>query len=113
MFPWSWTAAAKRLTLSLHVPMAAKAEDFDIGDTGMQPQYLPGPIQVAQVQPGMPAAQAGLRDGDQIEAVDGHAFHSVNTLLAYMQWEKGKPMTLEVLRNGATLQIDGDARQDG
>ncbi len=99
------------LTLSLHVPMAAKAEDFDIGDTGMQPQYLPGPIQVAQVQTGMPAAQAGLHDGDQIAAVDGHAFHSVNTLLAYMQWEKGKPLTLDVLRGGATLAIGGDARE--
>ncbi len=93
------------LTLSLHVPLAAKAEDFDIGDTGMQPQYLPGPIQVAQVQQGMPAGQAGLHDGDQIAAVDGHAFHSVNTLLAYMQWEKGKPLTLDVLRGGATLQL--------
>jgi regulator of sigma E protease len=95
----------KTLTLSLHVPSAAKAEDFDIGDTGMQPQYLPGPIQVAQVQPGYPAQQAGLRDGDQIQAVDGHAFHSTNTLLAYMQWEQGKPMTLTLLRNGATVQI--------
>src|SRR5580698_9992620 len=26
------------LTLSLHVPTAAKAEDFDVDDTGMQPQ---------------------------------------------------------------------------
>ena len=93
------------LTLSLLVPMAAKAEDFDIGDTGMQPQYLPGPIQVAQVMPGTPAEQAGLRGGDQIEAVDGQAFHSTNTLLAYMQWEQGKPMTLTLLRNGATVQI--------
>jgi regulator of sigma E protease len=93
------------LNLSLHVPLAAKAEDFDIGDTGMQPQYLPGPIQVAQVQPGQPAALAGLRDGDQIVAVDGHAFHSVNTLLAYMQWEQGKPLLMEVERNGAALQL--------
>jgi regulator of sigma E protease len=102
------------LTLSLHVPMAAKAEDFDIGDTGMQPQYLPGPIQVAQVQQGMPAGLAGLRDGDQIAAVDGHAFHSVNTLLAYMQWEKGKPLTLDVLRGSATLQLTATpANTDG
>ena len=71
----------------------------------LQPQYLPGPIQVAQVQPGTPAEQAGLRAGDQIEAVDGHAFHSTNTLLAYMQWEQGKPMTLTLLRNGVTVQI--------
>ena len=60
---------------------------------------------MAEVQPGMPAAQAGLHGGDAIEAVDGHAFHYVNTLLAYMQAEKGKPMTLTVLRQGATLSI--------
>ena len=93
------------LTLSLHIPSAAKAEDFDIGDTGMQPQYLPGPIQVEKVQPGTPAEHAGLRAGDEIEAADGHAVHSTLTLLAYMQWEQGKPMTLTLLRNGATVQI--------
>ena len=97
--------AGQMLTLSLHVPSAAKAEDFDISDTGIQPQYLPGPIVVAKVLPGYPAEQAGLREGDAIEAVDGLAFHTTNTLLAYMQWEQGKAMTLTVLRNGATLQI--------
>ncbi len=97
--------AGKILTFSLHVPMAAKADDYDIGDTGMQPQYLSGPIAVAAVQPGTPADHAGLRADDQIESVDGHAFHSVNTLLAYMQAGKGKPLTLTVLRNGATIQM--------
>jgi regulator of sigma E protease len=53
----------------------------------------------------LPAEQAGLHGGDAIEAVDGQAFHSVNTLLAYMQSGKGKPLILTVLRNGATLQI--------
>ena len=53
----------------------------------------------------MPAAQAGLQAGDQIESVDGHAFHYTSSLLAYMQWDQGKPMLIEVLRNGATLHI--------
>jgi regulator of sigma E protease len=60
---------------------------------------------VAQVQPDSPAQHAGLRTGDQIDAVDGQAFHSIFTLLAYMQWEQGKPMTLTLLRDGATVQI--------
>jgi len=93
------------LTLSLHVPLAAKADDFDISNTGIQPQYLLGPIQVAKVLPGYPAQAAGLRDDDQITSVDGHAFHSINTLLAYMQWDQGKQMTLTLLRNGTTVQI--------
>ncbi len=72
---------------------------------GFLPELQPGPIRVAQVLPDTPAEQAGLRDGDAIEAVDGHAFHSVYTLVAYLQSGKGKPVTLEVLRKGATLEI--------
>ncbi len=87
------------------MPASAKSDSFDLSDAGISPQILPGPIGVEQVQPGTPAEQAGLRAGDQIESVDGQAFHSVNTLLAYMQWEQGKPMKLAVLRNGATMQM--------
>jgi regulator of sigma E protease len=95
----------RTLALTLHVPTAAKAEDFDIGDTGLQPQYLAGSIVVANVLPDSGAERAGLRAGDQIAAIDGHPFHSVYTLLAYMQWEQGKPMTLSLVRNGAPVQI--------
>lgn len=105
MVPMTVNRGGKTMLLSLFVPSSAKSDSFDLGDMGISPQFLPGPIAVADVQPGMPAAQAGLRGGDAIEAVDGNAFHSVNTLLTYMQAEKGKPMVLTVLRNGGTLQI--------
>ena len=90
---WCRDSGARRaqtLQLSLHVPASAKNDDFEISDTGISPQYPAGPIAVAQVQPGTPAEQAGLRAGDAIEAVDGQAFHSVNTLLAYMQMGTGQ-----------------------
>jgi regulator of sigma E protease len=93
------------LSLSLRVPAGAKSGNFDLSEVGISPQLAYGPIGVQRVQPGTPAEQAGLRDGDAIEAVDGLAFHSVNTLLDYMQAGKGKPLTLTVLRNGATLTI--------
>jgi len=95
----------KAIQLSLHLPAAQKGEDFDVTDVGILPQYLPGPIGVKQVQPGTPADKAGLHAGDAIEAVDGHAFHTVQTLLAYMQTGKGTPITLTVLRNGATMNL--------
>jgi regulator of sigma E protease len=103
--PMAVERGGNTLQLSLRVPASAKSDDFDLSDAGISPQYLPGPIAVAEVQPGMPAEEAGLRGGDAIEAVDGQAFHSVNTLLAYMQAGKGKTLTLTVLRNGANLQI--------
>ena len=93
------------VNLTLNVPTSAKNDDFDMSDAGLQPQYLPGPIAVQQVASGTPAEQAGLHAGDAIAEVDGHPFHSVSTLLAYMQAMQGKPLTLTVLRNGATVQL--------
>jgi regulator of sigma E protease len=93
------------VVLSLHVPAAAKSDDFDLSDAGILPQFLPGPIQVHGVEPNTPAEQAGLHAGDAIEAVDGHAFHTVSTLLAYMQAGQGKPLDLTVLRQGQTLHL--------
>ncbi len=101
--PVTLDRAGRLLSTTLHIPAAAKNDDFDISDTGMLPQYLPGPIQVTEVQPGTPAATAGLRSGDQIVSVDGHPFHTVTTLLAYMQAGQGKPLSLELLRNGQTI----------
>ena len=106
MVPMTVARGASTLQLSLHVPSTAKDENFDFTEAGISPQFLPGPIQVAKVAPGQPAEQAGMRDGDQIAAVDGYAFHSTTTLIAYMQWDQGKPMKLSLLRNGSLVQIE-------
>jgi regulator of sigma E protease len=93
----------KTLQLSLHVPAAAKSDDFDLNDEGLLPQFLVGPIGVQEVQQGAPADQAGLRGGDAIQSVDGYPFHTVTSLLAYMQAGQGKPLSLVILRNGVAL----------
>jgi regulator of sigma E protease len=87
------------LQFALHIPGELKADDL----AGILPQFTSGPIGVQEVQPGMPAEQAGLRAGDAIQSVDGHPFHTVTTLLAYMQDGQGKPISLVVVRNGAAL----------
>ena len=95
--------ASQTVQLSLHVPAAAKNDDFIPSDAGILPQEQTGPIGIKEVQPGMPADQAGLRAGDAIQTIDGHPFHTVTTLLAYMKNGQGKPLSLVVLRNGAAL----------
>ena len=95
----------QKLNLSLHVPAAAKDDDYDISDAGILPQFLPGPIQVTDVADGTPAAAAGLKAGDGISSVDGHPFHWVGTLIAYLQDGKGKPISLIVTRNGAQIPL--------
>jgi len=99
--PVSVDRGGNTVALSLHVPAELKGDDL----AGMLPQYLPGPIGVEQVQSGTPAEQAGLRAGDAIQSVDGHAFHTVMGLLAYMQAGQGKPVSLVVMRNGSALQM--------
>ncbi|HET7103915.1 MAG TPA: RIP metalloprotease RseP [Terracidiphilus sp.] len=88
-----------RAQLSMRVPAALGDNDI----AGILPQYMLSPIGVQRVMPDTPAARAGLRAGDKIESVDGLRFHTVSSLLAYMQSGKGKSMSLEVLRNGADL----------
>jgi regulator of sigma E protease len=91
----------KSIQLSLRIP--AKLDEDDLA--GILPELVPGPIGVAQVQSGTPADQAGLRAGDGILSVDGLPFHTVTSLLAYMQAGQGKPISLQVLRNGAVLSM--------
>lgn len=88
---------------SLHVPDKASKNGFELDATGMFLAYAQGPIGVDQTVPGAPAEQAGLKAGDSIEAVDGHAFHSVDPLLDYLQQGAGKPVTLTINRNGKTI----------
>ncbi len=89
----------KTLQTELRIPGALEGDDL----AGILPQYMPGPITIQNVMPGTPAAQSGLRTGDAILSVDGQPFHSVTSLLAYMQNGKGKPISLSIRRNGATI----------
>jgi regulator of sigma E protease len=97
--PVSVDRDGKTLEFSVHVPAEQNGDDL----AGMLPQYMPGPIGVQSVAPGTPAARAGLQSGDAIVSVDGHPFHTVTSLLAYMQEGKGKPIALVIRRNGALL----------
>ncbi len=91
------------IALTLRQPSELKGREFDLTDLGLIPEFVPGPIGVEHVTPDTPAEQAGLHDGDVIQAVDGHAFHTVQSLLAYMQSGEGKPISLSVVRNGEPL----------
>ena len=64
-----------------------------------------GPIRVRQIESGMPAGKAGLKEGDQILSVNGLALHSVDAMLAFLQQDSGRPISLTVLRGGQTFQL--------
>jgi regulator of sigma E protease len=101
--PLSIDRDGKVLNLSVHVPASAKSQDFDLPDMGILPKTEPGPIQVVEVDPSMPAAASGLKVGDAIQSVNGVQLHSVESFVAFLQADQGKPVSLQLLRNGKTL----------
>jgi len=62
---------------------------------------------IGEVQPGQPAARAGLKNGDIITAVDGQKLGSdVSLRGVLLQHKPGDTVKLEVLRDGKTLTLD-------
>lgn len=70
-----------------------------------------GPVEagheVASVEPGTPAADAGLLEGDIITEVNGEAIDAETTLLDLLfGYRPGDTITLTVLRDGETISLD-------
>jgi len=88
----------------VQLPTNIDPQHYDLDKAGLFIQDAQSPIQIEQVSPDSPVQRAGLQKGDKILSVDGHTFHSVLPLVDYMQEvDKGKPVTLSIERNGATL----------
>ena len=88
---------------SVHLPASIDPLHYDLDKSGLFIQDGKGPIEIELVSSDSPVERAGLQKGDKIISVDGHEFHSVLPLVDFMQADKGKPVTLSIERNGATL----------
>ncbi len=108
--PFSYVHNGKRVDTTIPVNYSGTPEDFTEEDfatvLGLVPRPQAGPVVVADVPDATsPAAQAGLRAGDAIVSVDGHSFHGTEATSAYLKDGSGKPVTLQILRNGAMLPL--------
>jgi len=72
---------------------------------GFEFWYPDIPAQVGKVLPGSPAERAGLREGDEIVAVDGEAVGDFAGLVARVQPRPGARLELSVVRGGETLAV--------
>jgi regulator of sigma E protease len=85
-------------------------EGEEIGDgAGLYPSIFP---QVTQVSPGTPAAAAGFKVEDEIRAVDGHPISGGDDFVRAIQERAGKPMAIQVLREGVLRTIPVTPRKD-
>ena len=63
-------------------------------------------LRIAQVVPGGPAAQAGLRDGDLLLSANGDPVTSAQSLQRLMLADAiGRPLTLTAMRNDALVDV--------
>jgi S1-C subfamily serine protease len=64
-------------------------------------------VEVQSVEPGGPAARAGLRDGDLLTAFAGRRVDSVEALHRVLRaWPAGQGAVLDVLRRGAAMSVE-------
>lgn len=97
--PFSYLHNGRRVDTMLTLGYKGPVGEFDASrDLGLVPVEQESPIGVQGVNPSLPAAAAGLLPGDLVEAVDGHPFHSVQSLILYLTDGSGKPVTLGVVR---------------
>jgi regulator of sigma E protease len=94
------------IPIQLSIPNPHGSDEFDFDTIGFVPRMQQDPIRVRQIEPGMPAAKAGLKAGDLILSVDGLALHSVDAMLAFLQQGNGRPIHLTALRDGKTFEIE-------
>jgi regulator of sigma E protease len=67
----------------------------EVGSAGWSPEQS---IVVADVDPGMPAAKAGLKEGDEIVAVNGRPVRVIDALIDHLQETKDQVVDVDVLR---------------
>lgn len=70
------------------------------------------PFAVSDVLPDGPAAQAGIRPGDAILAVEGQRVSNLSELSAVLQQYPNQTVRVEVERDGQRLQLPVQARYD-
>ncbi|MGQ9896176.1 MAG: RIP metalloprotease RseP [Acidobacteriota bacterium] len=100
------------------VPKARQQAGNTIGDAGLLPQDIPAALPVvAAVQPGSPAAQAGLQPQDKLLALDNRPIPNFDWFKQSLQAYESRQVVLTVERQGQIFpvvltpkRIDGEIR---
>jgi regulator of sigma E protease len=72
-----------------------------------------GPFKVYRIEPGQPADKAGLKPEDKIIQVNQKPIHVFSDLQQVFSENKGKPITVKVLRDGKEVELKSALTPDG
>jgi regulator of sigma E protease len=82
------------------VPKAATSSE--IGTAGWFPE---DPVIVGQIEADLPAAKAGMKEGDRIVSMNDQPVQSIEGMIDSLQQTKSQPVDLTVVRGNETLQF--------
>jgi regulator of sigma E protease len=85
----------ERLFDQIVVPVAVDKDQR--GQVGWEPSYS---NTLAALEPGMPAANAGLKVGDEIKSLDNVIVRSNSAVISFLQNNKEKPVQVTYVRDG-------------
>lgn len=74
----------------------------EVGSAGWYPSES---VTVGALEPGMPAARAGLQTGDHVVAIDGKPLPSIEAMIEQLQESKSKPVDLTIERGGKQFTV--------
>jgi regulator of sigma E protease len=83
---------------------------YELGDIGVLPPMRP---QISSVTVGEPAHEAGLQSGDVVLAVNGEKPITQPRVIEVIRASEGKPLVVEILRNGQVQTITVTPRKFG
>jgi len=115
----SWEQVEMKQLVSANQPLPFEAERngqtfrgsvvpaSDSADEPPSAGWLPKvPVIIGDVEAGMPAAKAGLVEGDKIVAIDGQPVTSIQSMIDSLQRTKEKPLQLAIDRSGKEMTFN-------
>jgi regulator of sigma E protease len=112
----TWEQVEMKQLVSSNQPLPFEAERngqavqgsvVPVSDSADEPPsagWLPKvPVVIGDVEAGMPAAKAGLAEGDRIVSIDGQPVTSIQSMIESMQRTKDKPLEVVVDRSGKQI----------
>jgi regulator of sigma E protease len=100
----------QRLPLTIR-PTKELIEGEAIGRLGVLPDYGDVPVVVASVMEGSPAAESGLKPGDQILAIGEESVTSSEQVARYIDEHKTGAIPFTLKRDGQTVQLSAGERR--
>ena len=74
----------------------------EVGTVGWFPEE---PVVIGRLDPGLPAAKAGMKEDDRIVAMNGQPVPSIESMIESLQQSKDQPVDLSVVRGEQTLSF--------